>query len=178
MNRRSAIRNAVLFSAGIVLIPSCMEDNKAIFQTKNIKLTGSGERTLQLLCDSILPAGNSFPGAGELKAHEFVLTMMDDCASPEDQAKFSDGLAAFETRSQTTTGQIFTKNSPEQRQNFLVTLEKNKAANDNLAFFYNSTKHFTVQAMTSSKKYMTEIRKYKMVPGPHFKGCVPVGNQV
>jgi hypothetical protein len=178
MNRRTAIRNAVVFSAGVVFIPSCLENDKASFQAKNLSLTGSEERTLQALCESILPAGNGFPGAGELKAHEFVLTMMDDCASTEDQARFSDGLKAFETACKTATGQTYTKSDPAQRKRFLISLENNKDPKDGIAFFYNSTKHFTVQAFTSSKKYMTDIRKYKMVPGPNFKGCVPVQNQI
>jgi hypothetical protein len=40
--------------------------------------------------------------------------------------------------------------------------------------FYKTTKRHTVQAFTTSKQYMTEVRHYKIVPGSNFKGCVPL----
>ena len=52
-------------------------------------------------------------------------------------------------------------------------MEKKDIPEDALKF-YGTVKRYTVQSFTSSKEYMTDIRKYEMVPGPDFKGCVPV----
>ena len=51
-------------------------------------------------------------------------------------------------------------------------IENKKDIPEDLLKFYGTVKRYTVQSFTSSKEYLTDIRKYKMVPGPDFKGCV------
>lgn len=172
MNRRSALKNVVIFSAGIVLIPSCMQEEKSAFPVKNFSLSSSQEELLKELCSTILPSGKDFPGAKELKSDEFVLMMMDDCTSPEDQQKFSKGMTAFQDGFKKSADKSFVKATQDERGTFLKTMKKTD--DDPAWFFYDSTRHFTIQSFTSGSKYMTEIKKYKMVPGPTFKGCVPV----
>ena len=82
MNRRTAIRNVVIVSAGAGLLPACMQENKNSIPLKNISVSASYQDMLAELCESIIPKTKNFIGAKELKAHEFVLTMIDDCASP------------------------------------------------------------------------------------------------
>ncbi len=40
--------------------------------------------------------------------------------------------------------------------------------------FYQAEKKHIVQAFTSSKEYLADVAKYKMVLGGNFKGCVAV----
>lgn len=173
MNRRTAIRNVVIISAGAGLLPSCMHTDKSSVPLKNISITGSQEQMLAELTETIIPRANNFIGAKDLKSHEFILTMIDDCASPEDQKKFTDGLKAFDKLSHDKYGQIFTGYTLEQKKSLLSDIEKKKDVPDDAMNFYKTVKRYTVQSFTSSKQYMTDIRKYKMVPGPNFKGCVP-----
>ena len=65
-------------------------------------------------------------------------------------------------------------NDEVKKKELLSFIENKKDVPENVAKFYETTKRHTVQALTSSQKYMTEIVKYKMVPGSNFKGCVPV----
>ena len=174
MNRRTAIRNVVIISAGAGLLPSCLSDDKCAIPLKNISITGSQEKMLAELAESVIPKTANFIGAKDLKAHEFVLTMVDDCTGAEDQKQFTDGLKAFDKLSHDKFGQLFTSYTDEQKHSLLADIENKKDIPADVVKFYGTVKRYTVQSFTSSKEYMTDVRKYKMVPGPNFKGCVPV----
>ena len=174
MNRRTAIRNVVIISAGAGLLPSCMNNDTTVIPLKNIPVTGSQVKILAELTEAIIPKTATFIGAKDLKAHEFILTMVDDCASPEDQKHFTDGLKAFDKLSHDKFGQLFTGYTAEQKRELLSDIEKGNAVDEVVVKFYRTVKRYTIQNFTSSKEYMTGIRKYNMVPGPVFKGCVPV----
>ena len=172
MNRRTAIRNVVIIGAGAALLPACKTADKSSILLKNLSVTGSQQSMLAELCETIVPKTNSFIGAQDLKSHEFLLTMIDDCASPADQKLFTDGLKAFDKLSHDKFGQLFTNYTSEQKHSLLTDIEKKKEIPEEVLKFYGTVKRYTLQSFTSSKEYMTGIRKYKMVPGPDFKGCV------
>ena len=174
MNRRSAIRNVMIVSAGAALLPSCLSSGKNALPYKNISVSGSEVKMLEMLTESIIPKTKNFIGANDLKAHEFLLTMVDDCMNPEDQQTFTAGLKAFDKLSHQKSGQLFTGYTAEQKKSLLTDLENKKDVPEDALKFYKTVKRYTLQSFTSSKEYMTDIRKYKMVPGPIFKGCVPV----
>ena len=174
MNRRTAIRNVALFSAGVALLPSCFQNNKPLFPLKNISLTAAEQDLLAGLAEAIIPTTKTFIGAKELKAHEFVMTMMDDCAKPEDQQKFTAGIKQFEELCKKKWDTGFVKCTAQQKNELLQQFEKKKDVPEDAMAFYGMAKNYTVQCFTSSKQYLLDVRKYKMVPGSQFKGCVPV----
>lgn len=174
MNRRSAIRHVVVISTGAILLPSCAGDDKPVMALKNISLTGSQEKMLTALCDMIIPKTGSMIGAADLRSHEFVLTMIDDCTSPEDQQKFSKGMSSFEDACKNKWDSSFAKLTARQKKEWLQQVEKRTGLPGEAITFYQMTKRYTVQSFTSSKEYMTTIRDYKMVPGNKYKGCVPL----
>jgi len=176
MNRRTAIRNAILFSAGAGLLPACVRDDKSIIALKTISITGAQERMLAALTESMLPKTKNFIGANDLKAHEFLLTMIDDCTSPDDQKKFTEGLKAFDNLGNDKFGQLFTSFTARQKKELLQAIEIKKDIPEQVLKFYGTVKRYTIQSFTSSKEYLTDIRKYKLVPGSNFKGCVSVNN--
>ena len=173
MNRRTAIRNVIIISAGAGLLPSCVSDDKSVIGLKNISVSSSQEKMLAALTESIIPKTKAFIGASDLKAHEFLLTMMDDCNSPEDQKKFTEGLKAFDKLSHDKFGQLFTSYTAKQKKELLQAIESKKDIPEDALKFYGTVKRYTIQSFTSSKEYLTDIRKYKIVPGADFKGCVP-----
>jgi len=174
MNRRTAIRNVVIISAGAALLPSCTTTDESSLHLKNIPLTGSQENMLAELTETIIPTTNNFIGAKNLKSHEFLLTMMDDCASPEDQKFFTDGMKAFEDACKKKFNAAFVKCTPQQKIDWLKEMEAVKDDKDGAAKFYKITKRYTVQSFTSSKEYLIDLKKWKMIPGSDFKGCVAV----
>lgn len=173
MNRRAAIRNAVIISAGVGLLPSCVGDNRSSIALKNISLTGTDEKMLAALTEAIIPRTKDFIGAVDIKAHEFLLTMLDDCSPPTDQREFTKGLAAFNRVTHDKFGQPFSAYSAAQKAELLRAIENKKDITIDAINFYSTVKKYTIQAFASSKDYMLAVKKYTMVPGPHFKGCVP-----
>ena len=169
MNRRNAIGNIALFSIGALVLPSCVQKDDGLVKLKNLSLTGSEEKMLIQLGETILPKT-----AAELKSHEFTLIMVDDCYEPEKQKKFTAGLKEFDKLAKSKYGSPFISCTPPQKTEWLTAIEKKKDIPEDALFFYETTKRHTVQAFTSSEKYMTEVIKYNMVPGGNFKGCVPV----
>jgi hypothetical protein len=175
MNRRAAIRNVILLSAGAALLPSCVSNDKtASIPLKNLSLTAGEEDMLAALSEAIIPKTKDFIGAAELKTHEFVLTMVDDCHSPEDQQQFTKGMKQFAAACEKKMNSSFVSCTPAQKKEFLQLAEKKQDIPEDALKFYQTTKQYTLQSFTSSKEYMTDIRNYKMVPGPDYKGCVPV----
>lgn len=173
MNRRNAIRTVVIISAGAVLLPSCRDADTTYIQLKNISFTGKQQEMLADLSETIIPKTNAFPGAKDLKAPEFVLLMLDDCASPDDQQSFTKSMNSFEEACKKKWDKPFVKCSPQQKIEFLKALE-NRTEEDDAKRFYKTVKRLTLQAFTSSKEYLEGVRKYKIIPGSAFKGCVPV----
>lgn len=174
MNRRTAIHHAILISAGAVLVPSCLQHDKGVIALKKISLNRQQELLVESITEAIIPKTKNFIGAKDLRSHEFVLTMVDDCLNPEDQQRFKDGLKAFDKLSHDKFGQLFTSYTAKQKHELLVDIENKKDIPDDALKFYETVKRYTVQSFTSSREYMTGIRKYKMVPGSVFKGCVKV----
>jgi len=174
MNRRTAIRNVVIISAGASLLPFCTTADEASLHLKNIPLTRSQESMLAELAETIIPKTSNFIGAKDLESHVFILTMIDDCAAPEDQKFFSDGMKAFEDACKKKFNASFVKCTPQERDEWLREMEAVKDDKDIAAKFYKTAKRYTVQSFTSSKEYLLEVRKWTMVPGSDFKGCVPV----
>jgi hypothetical protein len=178
MNRRTAIRNVIIITAGAGLLPSCAGgEDKASIALKHIPITPNQENMLAELAETIIPKTNNFVGAKELKAHEFVLMMVDDCSSPEEQHAFINGMKEFDAACEKKHQHSFLKCTPEQRSEWLKLMETKQpkqAVPKNAVLFYETTRRLTIQSFVSSKEYMIGVRNYKMVPGNHYKGCVPV----
>jgi hypothetical protein len=169
LTRRQAIRQFLYVSAGVVLIPSCMEDrSKSSILLRNLTITADQEKLLAELAETIIPK-TSTPGAKDLSAHLFALKMIDDCRSKEDQDTFLEGLRAFEK----TAGRNFAQASLQERAKILEPLDKDKESKEPAALFYRTMKRLTIQAYTSSEYFLTKVQVYELVPG-RYHGCVPV----
>ncbi|HTD93282.1 MAG TPA: gluconate 2-dehydrogenase subunit 3 family protein [Chitinophagaceae bacterium] len=173
MNRRTAIRNAVVIAAGASLLPSCFREDKPAIALRNISLSGKEEEMLAQLAEIIIPT-TDFIGAKDLHAYEFILTMVDDCYSPEQQDKFVAGLKKFNEVSKEKTGDSFANATPQQKKDFLAIVESKKDIPEEVVDFYSIAKRHTIQAFTGSQQFMEGIGKYKIIPGINFRGCVAI----
>ena len=173
MNRRTAIRQVVFISAGTILFSSCnTEDNKSSLGLKNLSLSLPQEKLVAELSQLIIPKTNLFIGASDLRSHEFVFTMVDDCCSPEDQKIFIQGLKDFDNECKKSVGYFFTTCDIRQKNKWVAAVEKEAAISKDAIWFYKTVRKYTVQSFTSSKEYMTTVKDYRMIPGNHFRGCV------
>jgi hypothetical protein len=175
MNRRTAVRNIIIVSAGASILPGCTSStDESSIPLKHIRLTRPQENLLAELTESIIPTTNNFAGAKDLKTHQFILIMVDDCATPADQKTFTDNMKAFEDACKKKFDTVFVKCTPQQRASLLKEMEASQDEKDQAAKFYKAVKRSTIQNFTLSKQYMTDVLKWKITPGSNFKGCVPV----
>ena len=173
MDRRSAIKNFLLVSAGVALLPSCLQgSNQSSVKLDYLEISGDQENMLADLTETILPKTTS-PGAKDLSAHLFALVMVDDCFNNEGREKFQNGLKVFEAETKKRFSKTFTQLSAEEKTILLKDLEAKKEVPEEAVDFYNSVKGLTLQCFTTSQYFMTEVGKYEMAPG-RYHGCVPV----
>lgn len=173
MNRRSAIRSCFFVSAGVLLLPSCVQEkSKPSIALKNIAITGDQENLLAALAETIIPK-TSTPGAKDISSHVFAMMMVDDCFDPGAQKKFVTGLGDFESLAKSKYGDPFIKCTTAQKAKLLTDMENKKAISEEALSFYHSMKKLTIQSFTTSQYFLTKIHVYELVPS-RFHGCFPV----
>jgi len=178
MKRRTAIRNVIFLSAGATFLPSCLQQDKntaASIALKNIQVNGTQEKLLAELSEFILPTTTT-PGAKQLASQQFVLMMVDECFKKEEQEKFVKGLQDFDAFAKKQSGETFSDADAAKRTSLLKAIESRKDIPEEILEFYGAAKRLTIQSFTGSKYFLTEVRKYDMVPG-RFHGCFPVSSK-
>lgn len=172
LKRREAIKQLFCITAGMAIIPSCMNDRrKSTILLSKIKISGDEEDMLAELCETILPK-SSTPGAKDISSHLFVLKMVDDCRKKEDQDKFLTGMKAFQEKCKSSAGKDFMSISPDARKEVLTSIIADKDEESDLKYFFKTVKGLTIQSYTASEFFMTKVQVYELVPG-RYHGCVP-----
>lgn len=180
MQRRTAVKQLIVMTTGALLIPSCVREAKKIsIPLDHLTLNADHESLVASITETLLPTSDT-PGAKELKLHQFVLRMIDDCYSPEQQKEFQEGLEKFDKYAEKTAGDSFTDMNAEARLKFLEQNEKKRGDEESLKDdekvilgFYNRTKGLAIRGYLNSEPVMTKVLHYKMIPG-RFDGCVEI----
>ncbi len=157
MNRRTALKQMFIMAGGIMIASSCDFSSQApSIALNHVKLDRDDEDFLAELVEAIIPQSDS-PGARELNLHLFVMKMLDDCTSPEDQKKFLEGLKSAEK----LKGKPMT-----EQQAYLKALPE-----DDL--FFKVLKRRTIQGYKNSEYVMKNKLIYELVPG-RYNGAVKI----
>ncbi len=157
MNRRTAIKQLFVVAGGMLIAISCDSGPQATSIVLNhIKLNKADEDLLAELTEAILPKTDS-PGAKDLNLHLFVMKMVDDCANPDDQANFLQGLQ-----------QAAKSNAKNQQewQSYLAALPAEDA-------FVSILKRRTIQGYLNSEYVMKNKLIYELVPS-RYNGAVKI----
>ncbi|HEY4335382.1 MAG TPA: gluconate 2-dehydrogenase subunit 3 family protein [Puia sp.] len=176
INRRTAIRQLAFISAGAALLPSCFhEQTDEGVSFNHFKVNDDEQQLLEKLTATLIPTSDT-PGAKEVSADRFVWKMLDDCATADDRSKFLNGLQQFDAAAKARGGKSFVKLEPAGREALLSAIEAKKLPDEELNFFYTTTKRLTILAYSSSQYFLTKVQVYELVPG-RWSGCVPVKMQ-
>lgn len=186
MNRREVLKQLAILSGGLVLVPSCdFSQNDIMLAYDHLRVTKDNKASLQKLCNSIIPSDPVNKGADELELSDFVLVMVDDCYSPEDQKNFTGGLKKINKYTQEQTRQNIWSLSQDHAEELLRSILQHPEIEDKnrenaeaidfeqIRFCVQTTKSLTIQGYMASEYIMNEVMPYQLVPGP-FHGKVPV----
>ncbi len=167
MNRRTAVKGLLVFTGGLMLLPSCLtQEGKASVQLKHLEVSAEEEKMLGELVETIIPTTDT-AGGKQLGLHKFTLKMVDDLYSPEDQKTFIEGMEAFRKLAKKQTGSSFVECSPQQRQEVIAAVNAGKAPQDVLSF-YKILKDQSIIGYLNSELVMTKLRIYELVPSRYI----------
>jgi len=176
ITRREALRQCFIITAGAAIIPACVQQkSKPLVALKHLDLDENQQQLITEMSETIIPATDT-PGAKGTYTHLFVLKMLDDCTSKEEQQQFVKGLKAFDGIAKKKFNRPFVDCTIQQKDELvsnIVNNTNNKEVSEDVAAFYKTMKKLTVQGYMTSKYYLTNVRVYKLVPGK-FYGCLPV----
>lgn len=155
MNRRSALRQMFILAGGVLIATSCnLSSDSPTIALQQIHLNRADEDFLAELVEAIIPATDS-PGGRDLNLHLFVMKMVDDCASPQEQQQFIEGLKAAQS--------VRGKAEQDQRA-YLADLPSDDV-------FAATLKRRTIQGYKNSEYIMKNKLVYELVPG-RYQGAV------
>lgn len=173
MNRRTAIKKFALTGAVAMLLPACVKDSRKVSSTlENLDITADDEELLAQIAETLIPATDK-PGAREVGAHVFTFIMVNDCLPPAKKEAFMSGLRSFNEKAPLPGGGTFIDASKQEKIETLENFGKEgTSADPGLKEFYSTARGYIIQGFTSSQYFMTEVKPHKLVPGPVYKGCV------
>jgi hypothetical protein len=170
--RREFIRDLMLLSTALAAMPSCVGGNGDVGSgLKNLRLDSGQSEILRALADLVIPRTGT-PGALDVKADAFALTMVEDCFRADQRDLFMKGLEAFDSAARRRLGARFNLSDIAGRMRFLQDLEKGDAGVEAKAFL-KVYRTLLVRGYKESEHYLTRIRPYELVPG-RYRGCVPL----
>lgn len=167
MDRRLALKQLALFTGGLMAFPSCDFSRENILAVyKKLQITEENRAVLTKVVETILPEGE-IAGAKELGMQDFVLVMANDCMNEEDQKRFSNGLKKFDPYVQKNFGGSFLKMDQETAEKTYMAIagSEEEGEVEEMKYFLNQSKRFTLQGYLNSEYFMTEVMPYKMIPG-------------
>jgi len=160
MNRRTAIKQFFIIAGGLTILSSCLNDGGASIVLNKLKLSAEDEQFLADLVDVLIPKTDT-PGGKELNLHLFVIKMVDDCESPENQEKFVSGFNKLRKQLNLANG--------KETENKLANLTDKT---DEKTFF-EIFKSRAIQGYMNSEYVMKNKVIYKLIPGP-YNGAVKI----
>ena len=167
MNRRQAIKRTVLLSGGMVFFKySLLGQASSLSVPASATFGPKEESLLQLVVDTMIPTTDT-PGAKDLGVDQFVLLMVNDCHSEQDQIAFYSGLHNLDAFTEKHFGQSFTLCDADTRVEALNSVNKKSDASPELQTFFKIAKKLTIQGYLESKYVMTEVLPHKMIPDPY-----------
>lgn len=173
MKRRDAIRNILLASASTIFITGCSEANVVeLINDNKILLDSRHKDYLSKISESFLPLTDLKDKVGN--PVDFIMTMINDCHSPEEVASFANGFQQYKMLMEESKVKIKSAKEDQVIPVVQKILEEKNELQKDMVFFIDKTKNLSIQHLLSSEYYMTEIRDFSMIPKQPFDGCSAV----
>jgi gluconate 2-dehydrogenase gamma chain len=134
-------------------------------------------KTLQTLCETILPADADCGGASEAGAPEFIDLLTSE--NPDFQMKFGGGLLWLDSTCTNRFGSVYLDCTKEQQKEILdlIAYRKNADEDENLSYgvdFFSMLRNFTADGFFTSKIGIEYLGYQGNTFLLDFPGCPPV----
>jgi len=171
MKRRQAIRQIVVVSSGLALLPSCdFQSGVALKSYQHLPLNKSQYRLIEALQAAIFPA-EKMPVSDTETPMDYMLTRINDCFSMEDIEKYLTGMESFQQSVKSSRFKnTFEKLSREEQQQILDEGFPSKEKSPPQEFL-DTNKRLLVEYFTRSEDYQVNHFGYEFIPS-RYSGCV------
>lgn len=167
MKRRIAIKNIAAYSIAVSFLPSCNMEEIPFYE--NLQLEKEQYKLLSELSEFILPKKETEIFTPE-KTVDFILTIINDCYSPDEIEKYKKGLIEFQNTSQENYNSTFQRLNAIQRTELI---EKIRDMELSASYFFSITKDLTKEHFTTSEYFMKKYRDFEFAPG-RYLGSVEI----
>lgn len=180
MNRRDAISRVGLLLGGTIVganmfLEGCKPADKK--EGGNLTFQPDAAAYLDEIAETILPA-TSTPGAKAAKVGAFMIVMVNDCYTKDDQKIFHEGMDKLNEASTKKFDKAFMAITPQQRHDLLVEIDKeqrdymSKKKQEDPSHYFRMLKELTLLGYFTSEVGATQALRYVETPGK-YEGCVP-----
>jgi len=160
MKRKEFLQRLLVVGSGVLIVPSgLLTACKKEVLKKRTALTEKDIPLLDEIGETIIPTTKDVPGAKAAKIGAYMLAMVNDCFSPDEQHTFLVGLDVLDDNS------FLDKNSQEKLK-FLKKMQIDEQ------HFFEMFKDLTVSGYFTSEIGATQARRYLPIPGKYI-GCIP-----
>jgi hypothetical protein len=192
MNRRQYIKNTSA-AFGLTLTGISMSEMllscqiQAKLDWKPAFFTNNQAALIAEIAETILPKTNT-PGAKEMAVPQFIDKMVKETMDTASQKKLIDGIELFEEEVKAKYNTDFISLKPNQRQEFLEKLDKEKPRSGLTMWgialekdvpestFFKTIKGLTLFGFFTSEEIGRNVLVYDPVPGEYI-GCMPLKGQ-
>jgi len=194
MNRRELLKMIAVLTGGVVVGGEVFLTGCKTGANTEVGFTPGNIALLDEVGETILPATSS-PGAKAAKVGEFMKVFVNDCYTEPDQQAFIAGLSEIEESCKKMHNKSFMDCTPQERHDFLLTLEKEskeynfkrdqpddtqdeqaedekKAPVKKPVHYYSMMKQLTLLGYFTSEIAATKAMRHNPVPGK-YDGAFP-----
>jgi hypothetical protein len=166
MHRREALQKLAILLGGTLSLPvqAALLGEKRNFTP--IDIPSDQQALITQLAEVIMPETDT-PGAKKAGVGEFIVRVIKDCSSAEEQQKFMQGLQKTDTLSQSSFGKPFTGLNLLQQTEVMNTIARQEKD------FFLNLRELTIVGFFTSQTGATEVLQYLPVPG-RFQGDIPL----
>ncbi|MCC7009190.1 MAG: gluconate 2-dehydrogenase subunit 3 family protein [Acidobacteria bacterium] len=173
ISRREAIRRAAL-AVGVVVSPAWLasvDGSPAVPEAQAAAgLSGSQMTLTAAIAERILPR-TSTPGAIDAGVPAFIDVLYRQFMTPEERARFADGLAAVDQASRAARGVPFASLAAGDQDEILRGVARASEREPNS--FFLQIRSATILGYFTSEEVGKNVLHYDPIPG-RYDACVPV----
>ncbi len=164
MERRSALAGIGGLSIGTLLPVGLLQSCRKLPNSNGLAFTTAQIELIDEIGEVIIPATDDSGGAKEARVGIMVDRIVAACISPGDRELLTAGLSGFDQVLKERKGRVFTRLSPEERHEYIASLDNEARVSDQTHYF-SLLKKWIVFSFFTSEEGMTKALRYVAVPG-------------